>query len=256
MKNGAGPACHQFVLYCRGYLEVNWHGKRKETWQQATMGGRHDCGDCVVSTVKIVDRARHDGIKGGGASAAAVGVSIFRNSASFYAPLRVGTGRSAVNRGGVQKVVIALQLSQVCPPFSRDSLLRWVGLRRRSVAEHAHLRSRSFLECEMLEAGQEDRNAQKPRSCGASMFSLANATAVRKGREGRAEFLPHLLRWSFQKRYTLVTQPLRLNSLPRNFCVTYRFWKRNWSDLPPLRVWQVRSPALSSLPPTTMFAQT
>jgi len=63
MKNGAGPACHQFVLYCRGYLEVNWHGKRKETWQQAIMGGRHDCGDCLVSIVKIVDRARHDGIK-------------------------------------------------------------------------------------------------------------------------------------------------------------------------------------------------
>ncbi len=73
------------------------------------------------------------------------GVSMFRNSASFYAPLRVGTVRSAENRGGVQKVVHASQLSQVCTPVSRDSLLRWVGLRRRSVAEHAHLRSRSFL---------------------------------------------------------------------------------------------------------------
>ena len=73
------------------------------------------------------------------------GVSIFRNSALFYAPLRVGTVRSAANRGGVQKVVSASKPSRVCTPVSRDSLLRWVGLRRRSVAEHAHQHSRSFL---------------------------------------------------------------------------------------------------------------
>ncbi len=72
---------------------------------------------------------------------------------------------------------------------------------------------------------------------------------VRKGREGRVESLSHRPRWSFQKRYTLVAQPLRLNMLPRNFCATYRFWKRNRTVFTPLRVWQERSPALTSLPP-------
>gem|GEM_PF-5149667 len=39
---------------------------------------------------------------------------------------------------------------------------------------------------------------------------------VRKGREGGAESLSHLLRWSFLKRYTLVAQLHRLNRLLRN----------------------------------------
>jgi len=107
------------------------------------------------------------------------GVSMFRNSASFYAPLRVATVRSAENRGGVQKVVHASKLSQVCTPVSRDSLLRWVGLRRRSVAEHAHLRSRSYLLNVKYE--KQDRKLGSQGSsvnAGLPCICLYNATAA------------------------------------------------------------------------------
>ncbi len=82
-----------------------------------------------------------------------------------------------------------------------------------------------------------------------AVFLVLQKSHVRKGREGRAESLSHLLRWSFQKRYTLVAQPLRMNMLPRNFCATYRFWKRNRTVSTPMQVWQERCSALSSLPP-------
>jgi len=48
---------------------------------------------------------------------AVVGVSIFQNSASFYAPLREGTVRSTANRGGVQKVVSLRSLARFAPLF-------------------------------------------------------------------------------------------------------------------------------------------
>ena len=115
-------------------------------------------------------------------------------------------------------------------------------LRRRFIAKHALQRSRSYF-----------KKMKRLKRCAHSYFyllirSILYNRHVRKRREGRAESLTHLLRWSFQKRDTHVAQPLRMNKLPRNFCETSRFWKRNPTVATPLQVWQERSAALSSLP--------
>ena len=86
--------------------------------------------------------------------------------------------------------------------------------------------------------------------CGATLCCLQICNSlVRKGRPGRAESLSHLPRWSLRKWDMLVAQPLRLNMLPRNFCATSRFCKRNRTAPTSKRVWQERSPARPSLPP-------
>jgi len=128
---------------------------------------------------------------------------------------------------GVRKSNSRYVAGASCGPYSCDSLLHWVGLRRRSVAKHALQRSTCILAFLLIRTS----------------LCISN---VRKGREGWAESLSHLLRWSCQKRYKLVAQPPRLNMLPRNFCVTYRFWKRNRTETLPCRCG--KNAAQASLP--------
>jgi len=95
-------------------------------------------------------------------------------------------------------------------------------------------------------AGAPFRN-MLPSVAELSMLFLV-ATRGREERDGRS--LCHTFQGSAcKKRDTLVAQPLRMNRLPRNFCVTSRFCKRNRAVFASMRVWQVRSPARSSLPP-------
>jgi len=171
---------------------------------------------------------------------------MFRNSASFFTPLRAETVRSAANCGGVQKVVHATKLSQVCPPFPAIHCSAGSGFAGAPFRNMLTRVAEAFSDANSRKLKIYKRSIQ----CGATLCCLHICNSrVRKGRPGRAESLSHLPRWSLQKRDTPVAQPLRLNMLPRNFCATSRFCKRKRTVNTFLRVWQERSPARSSLPP-------
>jgi len=80
-------------------------------------------------------------------------------------------------------------------------------------------------------------------------FCLGRGCRVRKGKTGRAESLSHLLRWSCQKRYTLVAQSHRLNRLHRNLLRDVPFLAAEPDSLHSLAGVAGTQPARFFLPP-------